>query len=389
VTEHLRIAAHAAPTGLLMATERISTDASPPPELSVVVPTYNERDNVARLVRRLRSALDGIRWEIIFVDDDSPDGTTRVVRALTENDGRIRCIRRVHRRGLSGACIEGILAASGAVVAVIDADLQHDEAALPQMLERVRHGADLVVGTRFGDGAGADGGLTTMRLSGSLLANTLARRLLGVRISDPMSGFFMLRRSAFDDVAPHLSTQGFKVLLDIVASSRSPLAIAEVPYQFRPRQHGASKLDSLVVIDYLGLLLAKVSGDRLSVRFVLFALVGASGLLVHLAALRGMLDLTQMHFDWAQTAAAYIAMTWNFALNNRLTYRDRRLRGWAALKGLASFYLVCSVGAVANVGVASWLYQGSTQWWLAGTAGALMGAVFNYAATSALTWRQR
>ncbi len=375
-----------------MAGESCSANQCLPPELSVVVPTYNERANVALLVARLKDALGSTTWEVIFVDDDSPDGTARTVRDMAVTDGRVRCIRRIHRRGLAGACIEGILASSGSIVAVMDGDLQHDESILPEMLRHIRLGADLVIGTRFGEGADAGGGLTATRRNGSRLANALARNTLGVRLSDPMSGFFMIRRHAFDEIARDLSDQGFKVLLDIVASNRAsphgPLSIVEVPYRFRLRQNGESKLDALVVIDYLGLVLAKLSGDRLSIRFVLFVLVGASGLLIHLIALRSFLDLAALPFDWAQAAAVYTAMTWNFALNNRLTYRDRRLTGWAAIKGLLSFYAVCSVGAVANVGVASWIYRGAAEWWLAGTAGALMGAVFNYAASATFTWRR-
>jgi dolichol-phosphate mannosyltransferase len=359
----------------------------------VIVPTYNERANVALLVDRLKQALGAVTWEVIFVDDDSPDGTARAVRDLVVSDSRVRCIRRIHRRGLAGACIEGILASSGSVVAVIDGDLQHDERILPEMLRHVRLGADLVIGTRFAAGADVGDGLTASRLTGSRLASALARIALGVHLSDPMSGFFAIRREAFDEIAPDLSVQGFKVLLDIVASNRAsargPLSIVEVPYRFRRRERGESKLNALVVFDYLGLLLAKLSGDRLSIRFVQFVVVGTSGLLIHLIALRFFLDLASLPFDWAQAAAAYTAMTWNFALNNRLTYRDRRLTRWAAVKGLLSFYIVCSVGAVANVGVASWIHRGAAEWWLAGTAGALMGAVFNYSASAAFTWRQR
>ena len=360
-----------------------------PPELSIIVPTYNEGENVDLLVSRLADVLHNIRWEVIFVDDDSPDGTARRVHRLAAEDMRVRCIRRVGRRGLAGACIEGVLASSASAVAVLDADLQDDENLLPHMLAGIRQGSDLVVGTRFGNGGAAEDGLAGVRSLGSRMANAAARLVLGVRLSDPMSGFFMLRRELFDAVAPRLSGQGFKVLLDFIASGPSNLVIVELPYRFRPRLHGQSKLDSRVVIEYLGLLLAKLSGDWLSIRFVLFALVGASGLLVHLIALRVMVGASGVGFDAAQICAAYVAMTWNFLLNNRLTYRDRRLHGSRVLKGLVSFYAVCSVGAVANVGVASWVYRGEPSWWLAGTAGALMGAVFNYAASSIFTWRQR
>ena len=374
-----------------VATTRLKPGVGQPPELSVIVPTFNEAQNISLLVSRLAMALQDVRWEVIFVDDDSPDGTARTARRLAAADPRVRCIRRVGRRGLAGACIEGILASSAFAVAVVDADLQHDETLLPRMLASLEQGTDLVIGTRFAAGGTASDGLTGIRALASRLANGAARALLGVRLSDPMSGFFMLRRELFEAAAARLSGQGFKVLLDFVATSGSTLKIAELPYRFRPRLHGESKLDSLVAVEYLGLLLAKLSGDRLSIRFVLFALVGASGLVVHLAALRTLLDMSHIGFDWgfdwAQMLAAYVAMTWNFALNNQLTYRDRRLGGWRALKGLVSFYAVCSMGAIANIGVASWIYGNEPIWWLAGTAGALMGAVFNYAASSIFTWR--
>lgn|SRR5215510_5518864 len=357
------------------------------PQLSVIVPTFNERDNVALLVARLAAALPHAAWEVIFVDDNSPDGTAAAARRLAQTDPRVRCLRRIGRRGLAGACIEGLLASSALAVAIMDGDLQHDETQLPTMLTAIERGADLVVGTRFACGSDAVGGLSRVRQLGTRLATMTARRLLGVQLSDPLSGFFMIRRDVFEAVAPRLSTQGFKLLLDIVVSCREPLEIVELPCEFRARRHGHSKLDTLVVFEFLGLLVAKLSGDWLSIRFVGFALVGATGLVVHLWALRQALYFG-LAFDWAQTTAAYLAMTSNFVLNNQLTYRDRRLKGWAAVGGLLTFYLVCSVGTVANVGVANWIYGSRPSWWLAGTAGAVMGLVFNYAASSVLTWQR-
>jgi dolichol-phosphate mannosyltransferase len=377
----------AAPAGGTVAVP--AADALTPPELSIVVPTRNENGNVPLLVLQLGRALTGIAWEVIFVDDDSADGTAATARRLARRDPRVRCIRRLGRRGLAGACIEGILAASAPAIAVMDADLQHDEKCLPQMLRHLRAGADLVVGTRLNQDGAVRDGLSLLRSWGSGLATRIARRLLGVTLKDPMSGFFLIRQDAFEAIAPRLSTQGFKLLLDIVASQGTPLSVNEVPYRFRARQHGESKLDGLVVFEYVGLVLAKLTGDLVSTRFLLFMLVGASGLLAHLLALKAALAWSGLGFDLAQTCAAYAAMTWNFFLNNLLTYRDRRITGVANLKGLLSFYAVCSVGAVANVGVASWLYGEQATWWLAGTAGALMGGVFNYAASSTFTWRQR
>ena len=364
------------------------------PELSIVVPTYKEAQNVRPLVSLLDRTLTGIVWEVIFVDDNSPDGTAQVAKDLAREDARVRCIRRVGRRGLAGACIEGILSSAAPVVAVMDADLQHDEALLPRMLDEIRAGADLAVGSRYVEGGSMDDGFSSVRRWGSETATALARRFLKVELSDPMSGFFMIRRERVEAIAGELSREGFKILLDIVASTPEPLKTVELPYSFRERQMGESKLDSLVTAEYLGLLFSKISGGILPVRFLMFAAVGVSGIIVHLAMLKVaavMMDVSWVrgHFSAVQFAATMIAMTWNFVLNNQLTYRDRRLKGLRFIVGLLTFYLVCSFGTLANVGVASWLYGFKASLWVAGIAGAIMGAVFNYAASSVLTWRDK
>jgi dolichol-phosphate mannosyltransferase len=359
------------------------------PQLSVVVPTFNERDNVATLFRRLDAALAGIGFEVIFVDDNSPDGTWEFVRELARQDSRVRCIRRIGRRGLSGACIEGILASSAPFAAVIDADLQHDETQLAKMLALLQAGeADLVVGSRYVEGGSADS-FDRQRAGASALATEVAKRVLRVRIADPMSGFFMIRRDRFEQLAPQLSTQGFKILLDIVASAHGNLRVKEIPYTFGSRLHGESKLDSMVALDFLGLVLAKLTGDAVSLRFLLFATVGSIGLLVHFGALYIALEAFDLPFPEAQACGALSAMTSNFLLNNFLTYRDQRLKGFAILRGLLLFYLVCSVGLLANVGVAFSVYDQEPIWWLAGAAGALMGVVWNYAMSGLFVWRKR
>jgi dolichol-phosphate mannosyltransferase len=359
------------------------------PQLSVIVPTFNERDNVTTLFRRLEAALSGVNWEVIFVDDNSPDHTWDVVRGLARQDSRVRCIRRIGRRGLSGACIEGILASSAPCAAVIDADLQHDETQLPKMLALLQgDAADLVIGSRFIAGGSADS-FNKQRAGASALATEVAKRVLRVKIADPMSGFFMIRRDRFEQLAPQLSTQGFKILLDIVATSRGDLRVQEIPYTFGSRLHGESKLDSMVAMDFLGLVLAKLTGDVVSLRFLLFAMVGSTGLFVHLAALFVALEVLEWPFAEAQACGAVVAMTSNFILNNFLTYRDQRLKGFAILRGLLLFYLVCSVGLFANVGVAFSVYDQEPIWWLAGAAGALMGVVWNYAMSGLFVWRKR
>jgi dolichol-phosphate mannosyltransferase len=358
-------------------------------DLSVVVPTFNERDNVAKLYRKLEATLTGIAWEVIFVDDNSPDKTWEVVRDLAQHDSRVRCVRRIGRRGLSGACIEGILASSGPFAAVMDADLQHDETQLPKMLSLLQSGqAELAVGSRYVEGGSAES-FDSKRAGFSTFATSIAKRVLGVAIADPMSGFFMIRRDKFEQLAPRLSTQGFKILLDVVATAHGELKTVEVPFTFGSRLHGESKLDSMVALDFLGLVLAKFTNDVISLRFLLFAMVGGTGLFVHLGTLFVALTVLNWPFPEAQAAGALIAMTTNFVLNNFLTYRDQRLKGFALLGGLLAFYLVCSVGLFANVGVAFSVYDQEPIWWLAGAAGALMGVVWNYAMSGLFVWRKR
>lgn len=358
-------------------------------QLSVIIPTFNERDNVTTLLRQLETTLAGIAWEVIFVDDSSPDGTWDLLRSLARQDSRVRCIRRIGRRGLSGACIEGILASSASCAAVMDADLQHDEAQLPKMFALLQVGeADLVVGSRYIEGGSADS-FNKQRASASVLATEVAKRVLRVQVADPMSGFFMIRRDCFEELAPQLSTQGFKILLDIVATARGNLRIKEIPYSFGSRLHGESKLDSMVALDFLGLVLAKLTHDVVSLRFLLFAMVGSIGLLVHFIALYMALKVFDFMFPEAQACAAVCAMTSNFILNNFLTYRDQRLKGRAIIRGLMLFYLVCSVGLLANIGVAFSVYDQEPIWWLAGAAGALMGVVWNYAMSGLFVWRKQ
>jgi dolichol-phosphate mannosyltransferase len=356
-------------------------------ELSVIIPTFNERANVAAVIERLSATLTGISWEAIFVDDDSTDGTAAAIKVIAARDPRIRCLRRVSRRGLAGACIDGILFSSAPYVAVMDADLQHDETLLPRMLETLQAGgADLVVGTRYPTDDGIQG-FSKVRAAISRVATLLAQRVGRVSLADPMSGFFMIRRECFDPIADKLATQGFKILLDIVITARGRMRVAELPYVFAARTHGESKLDPQVAMDFIGLLLSKATGGAVTPRFLSFAFVGVVGLGVHLAVLRAAMLTTGLDFTAAQTIATLTAMTGNFLLNNVLTYRDRQLSGLPMLRGLLGFYAVSAFGAVANVGVATWLYTSAPVWWLAGAAGALMSAVWNYSMSTLLVWR--
>jgi dolichol-phosphate mannosyltransferase len=299
----------------------------------------------------------------------------------------VRCLHRIGRRGLASACVEGVMSSAAPYVAIMDADLQHDESLLPKMLEALRgERLDIVVGSRF-SGGGNVTSMSDLRIRLSGVANRLARLVVKAELSDPMSGFFMLRRPVFDAAVRRLSAQGFKILVDLFASSPKPLAFKELGFTFRERRHGESKLDSLVAIEYLQLLIDKLLGHIIPARFVLFSAIGALGLGVHLGVLATSLKLAGLGFTSAQAVATFTAMTWNFYLNNVLTYRDRRLRGWKWLYGLLSFYALCGIGAVANVGIAAYVFHADQSWWLAGMAGALVGAVWNYALSSVFTWR--
>ena len=357
-----------------------------PIELSVIIPTLNEAGNIEPLLERLTIALADIRWEAIFVDDGSTDGTADLVTRIAQADRRVRLIRRIGRRGLSSAVVEGALASTTPVVAVIDADLQHDETILPDLYRAISgDGQELAIGTRYA-GTGSTGAWDADRLRISRFATALAAPIMKTRLSDPMSGLFAVRRDILLDAAPNLSNVGYKILLDLVASHPRPLRVAEVGYTFGTRQSGASKLDQMVALEYIELLLDKTVGRFVPVKLVQFGAIGMVGVGVHLALLWMLLNVVLVGFSTAQAGAVIGAMTFNFALNNRFTYRDRQLKGLAWVGGLLSFYLVCSLGAVANVGIGSLVYEQYHGWWIAGIAGAVVGSVWNYVASGWLTW---
>jgi dolichol-phosphate mannosyltransferase len=358
------------------------------PVLSIIAPAFNERPNMAPLVQAVAAAMGEIRWELIVVDDDSPDRTAEAVDELARQGFPVRCIRRVGRRGLASAVVEGALASNAPYLAVIDADMQHDERVLPRMLSLLEDtDTDLVIGSRHIEG-GSVGDWAEDRQAMSRLATRCARMLIGSRITDPMSGFFAVRRDVFHACIYDLSQQGYKILLDILTSSPRPLKVEEVPYVFRNRHEGESKLDIMVLAEFLFLLVEKLTKGLIPPRFVMFSLVGGIGLAFHLVILEIAITL-ESPFRTAQIIATIGAMSLNFLMNNAITYRPQRLRGVRMLWGYLVFCIVCSVGAFANIGVASLVLNGSGSWPVAGAAGAVMSLVFNFGAASQLVWSQR
>ncbi len=358
-----------------------------PLELTVVVPTFEERGNVVELIARLAVALDAVAWEVIFVDDHSADGTAEVLRGVARTDRRVRVLERIGRRGLSSACIEGMMASAAPYIAVMDADLQHDEAVLPEMLRRIACGGlDVVVATRNGAG-GSMGEFSRGRALLSDVGRRISRAVCRCRITDAMSGFFVADARFVRQQVPRLTGSGFKILVDLLASSKAPPRVAEVPYRFRMRRAGESKLDINVELEYLYLILDKLIGRWVPTRFALFVCVGALGVGVHLAVLAVLYGRRVLPFGQAQVAATLVAMTSNFVLNNVATFRSQRLRGGALVRGLLTFYVACSLGATINLAFAGFLIGRGSPWLLAGACGTAISSVWNYGVNTVLTWR--
>ena len=368
--------------------DAMETMPESPLELAVVVPTFNESANVVPLLEALERSLEGVTYEVIFVDDDSPDGTADVVRQIARTNPRVRVLQRIQRRGLASACLEGMMATPARYIAVMDGDLQHDESVLTSMLAKIKEGnLDLVVATRNAEGGGM-GEFAKKRQWLSQMGRRLSDWVSHTGLSDPMSGFFMLDRRFLEEVIHSASGVGFKILLDLVASSKRPVRFAEVPFTFRKRVHGTSKLDIVVGLEYLQLLLDKTVGDLIPPRFIMFSMVGTAGLLLSLGLLYLLLNFGNMRFSAAQWITTFVAMTANYFVNNALTYRDRRLRGRRLAIGLVTFFAACFVGAVINVRIAEFIQDAGSSRYVAGACGLIIGAVWNYGVTSITTWRK-
>jgi len=376
-----------------MGTDPLSANAAATPErrlleLSVVIPTYKERENVVPLLVALEAALKGVHWEVIFVDDHSPDHTADAVRALALCNPRVRIIERVGRRGLSSACIEGMMASAAPLLAVMDADMQHDETVLPEMLRLMRaKDLDLVIASRRTMG-GSVGESAKQRVRLSDLGSRVSRLVCHCDVTDPMSGFFMVDSRFFQASVPRLTGTGFKLLVDILASSPVPPRMAEMPYRFRNRLAGESKLDVNVELEYLFLILDKMVGRYLPTRFVLFVCVGSFGLLIHLSILGIFHVFKAAAFSTGQVVATLSAMMFNFFLNNLVTFRDRRLKGFALLRGIFVFYAACTLGVLINLSFADRLLAAGLPWYFAGLCGVAIGSVWNYGVNTIVTWRR-
>jgi dolichol-phosphate mannosyltransferase len=354
------------------------------PSVSVVVPTYNEAGNIAMIYDGLAQALAGRAWELVVVDDDSPDGTADAVRALGQRHDNVRCIQRVQERGLCSAVHWGVQAAHGEVIVVMDGDLQHEPALIPKMLEALQTGHDIVSGSRFLAGA-AEKGLSDRRRRLSDWGNRLTNRFLGTALSDPLTGFFATPRRLFLDSIPLMQADGFKVFFDLLYHNRK-VTVRELPFDFQRRRHGQSKLELYVLWLLVCDIASKLSRGMLPPRLISFVGVGLIGSIFHFAILYASMDLGAV-FWVAQTIATVVAMVFNFTINNVLTYSDDRLRGGAFYKGLLLYSLIASVGIVANVSTAQITYislKGHT--FIAATTGLVIDVIWRFVVSNRLIW---
>ncbi len=367
-------------------------------KLAIIIPTLNERGNIVPLVKRLEQALGPQGWEAVFVDDNSADGTADEIRIMGRADPRIRVLERIGRRGLASAAIEGMCATAAPFVALMDADHQHDPAMLPQMLAAVESGeADIAVASRFAPGASTAEWNQPGRERASGIANRIARKVAGISLTDPMSGYFLVSAQVLRQAAPRLSGIGFKILLDLLMTAGTTLRIKEFPLAFAARAEGESKLDRAVAFDFLVGLYDRWLGRIIPTRFALFGTIGAAGVAVHMAVLAIFLRFSGgdgfvfgrwiTEFDIGQTVAATVAMSFNFALNNALTYADKRLTGTGALlRGWLRFAITCSVGMLTNIGVAAALVRYGFHPYPSAIVGIVIGSVWNFALSSRFVW---
>lgn len=362
--------------------------------LSVVLPTYEERESLPIVLSSLQQVLRGSPHEIIVVDDDSRDHTWEVAHTLSLDDPSIRVIRRVGRRGLSSAVVEGFLAAKGDVLLVMDADGQHGPVLVTLLHRTVQEGADVAVGSRYAQGSDT-GVFRGTRFALSQVATRLALMTAGAQTSDPMSGFFAVRREVFLAVLPRLAPRGFKILFDILVHLPPQSRVVDIPFAFQKRIAGESKLTPFVALQFLEAVYEIALGWLVPLSFVKYCLVGSLGVIVHLSAylvfssvLAGASALTVRSFSTAQVLATEVAILVNFLLNNAWTFRTDRLRGWRLLLGFLQYNVACAFGALANASVSVFLFLRGWSGIASALLGAVVSTVWNYTMSRATTWRR-
>jgi dolichol-phosphate mannosyltransferase len=377
------------------------------PVVSVITPTFNEAENLPILVGRLHDALADIPHEIIVADDDSPDRTWEVAEGLAADDPRITVMRRFHDPGLSASVLDGMSVARGEVLAVIDADLQHDESILADMVEQVLDDrADVVVGSRSTAGGGY-GEWSSSRRFVSWVATLIARLLLRVPVSDPMSGYFAVSRRAYEATAPQLNPRGFKILLEFIGRNRD-LRVSEVGYEFSNRVHGETKLNRSVIRSYLLGVAELRLGRQVNPTFLLYVLVGIVGLIVNSTAfwlaewigfpvvttgLNDEIDPIATSFLFSLQLSILVL----FVLNNEFTFWEQRFQGLRLLPAFVVYEAMSLLGAGVHVAVFTFLQESGFLLSFFGGAtrvvhnllGAVVALIINWYLNTTYLWRRR
>jgi dolichol-phosphate mannosyltransferase len=353
--------------------------------LSIIVPTFNERQNIGRLIEKIRSIKHQINcnFEIVFIDDDSPDGTWDEIKKNWSSD--VRGLLRHARKGLASAVVEGMLTCNSKYFIIMDADMQHDETMIPSILRNLRS-YDLVVVCRNLNEQ-IDGFSSTRRFI-SKFGNSILKRLMATQLSDPLSGFFGIRSEEFHLLSRKLNPIGFKILSEIIFVNPK-LKVLELPGNFKKRLFGQSKLDTKVIIEMFEMVLHRIFGKFFPLKVLFFLIVGFFGMAVHLTSLFICIKIFNLNFSFSQAMSIFLAMTFNFFLNNILTYSALRIKGVRVLFGLLKFCLACLIGALINQFVSVTIFKSGISWWVAGLSGAAVGSLWNYVLTSSIVWSKK
>lgn len=366
--------------------------------VSLIVPTYNERDNVEPLVERIHRSLSPRNYEILFIDDDSADGTAEAIEALAARYP-VKVKVRKDKKGLASAVVDGIEMTGSDVILVMDADLQHPPEVLPGLIEAIEKGADIAVASRYVPGGGCQGWSLTRRIisKGAIfMAHLLLPATRGVK--DPMSGFFALRRDVVSGAC--LNPSGFKILLEILMMGRFG-RVAEVPFIFVTRERGESKLNARQQVDYIKHLYSLMRRTGELMRFVKFCLVGGSGVIVNyglywiLTRFAGFTPIDDAAAggiasgNLAMVISIEVSIITNFLLNNYFTFADRKARKAGAFFGaLFNFNLICIIGGLIQIGVANlFAVVVGVNDLIAVLAGIAVATLWNYFLNSWWTWK--
>ena len=370
--------------------------------ISLILPTYKERESLPILIPKIEETLAGVSHEVIVVDDDSPDRTWEVARELARRHPNVQVIRRVGRRGLSSAVIEGFLAAKGDVFVVMDADGQHDISLILKLAAAVggKNGlpseapsgakeGGIAMGSRYMEG-GTTGDWKGFRAFISKLGGSLAIWLCRVKVTDPMSGFFAISRGTFEEVLPRLNPKGFKILLDLLVHVPADTAVKELPFSFGERLRGESKFSTHVRLQYLEFLYDATVGHFIPLTLVKYCIVGTAGVIVNLTAYYAVITaLGESSMDLPSLpllSGIEAAIVFNFLLNNAWTFSYVKLRGWKAVTGFAKYNVVCAFGALASVAVTVFLFNTGFTAIMSLAIGAFLGMVWNYTIGRLFTW---